>query len=367
MLVLAETVRDRQWHERHVTLGGRTRAVEQEIQLPSTALTELRQASEAFIVMDLRVPRGDVRGLTLEVAGRSFDGSALIPTMPRLAESTSAGGRDWRGYPQWWALRLEPEFLPSDPTSPLRIRLRADGGNEFLLGADRFGEQERLYEGPSFGEWPNMVALKLEYDGDYRRTARYRLGSAGTRTTLVGAAGERRVLPGVARIRLITIGNNEGWMRWRSAPLPHSPAALGFFAYSGVRDSAQLLVDGQPALRIALDQPQDYALDAPPFRLCHRSLGERGKTPYGVFILSAPAPAPGRALELETRFKTGMSERAMYFVVDAHRDPADLEPFYESCGVAPSLPRVNGVAEVLDATHNSAPQDTGRWSVTGVF
>ena len=85
-------------------------------------------------------------------------GSALLPTMPYLPESTSTGGRDWRGYPQWWAVPLDATRLPP-VGGVLTVRLTARAG-EARLRADRFAGQELTYEGPSFGERPNVVALK---------------------------------------------------------------------------------------------------------------------------------------------------------------------------------------------------------------
>src|SRR6185295_3425199 len=99
----AHALRSRLWHERTTTLGrGGVRAVEQHIVLDAAALSALRAAPEAFLVFDLRVPRGDLSRVRLNVAGHDVDGGALEPTMTSPRQSTATGGRDWRGYPQWW-------------------------------------------------------------------------------------------------------------------------------------------------------------------------------------------------------------------------------------------------------------------------
>src|SRR5205814_1020705 len=115
VLVAAHAIRDVRWHERTVRLGGDVAAVEQLIRLSPDALGRLRSAREAFVVFDLTVPGGDLHDATVEVGGRATGGSALVPTIPRLRESTATGGRDRRTYPQWWALRLDPASLPATP------------------------------------------------------------------------------------------------------------------------------------------------------------------------------------------------------------------------------------------------------------
>ncbi len=367
-LVLAHALRDRQWHETWLDVGGRTATIEQEIRLSPEALASVRQAREAFVVFDMTVPRGVADSVAVEVGGHAHPGAELIPTMPRLPESTSTGGRDWRRYPQWWALPIVAADLPADASTPLIVRMTVQQREPLRLRADRHADQQRFYEGPAFGEWPFTVALKLEYDGDYRRTARYALQSSATRTTLVTAEGKRRSFGGVARIRLVTLERDEGWTRWQSAPAPAARAAFGFFAYSGARGTATLTVAQRKVLEVPLDASGNYLVDAPPYRLCRRSRGERGNMPYGAFVLVGPAEKDV-ALDLGVRFTTGMSERPMYFVVDRRRsfsDP-DLASAFDECGVPAGVPRVDGAATVLDTAHNKYPGDTGKWTIAAVY
>lgn len=363
VVVAAHAWRDRLWHERTITLGRAIAGVEQRISLSAEAVARLRDAAEAFVVFDLSVPRGDTRGLALEIGGQALPGSALLPTMPYLPESTSTGGRDWRGYPQWWAVPLDATRLPP-AGGVLTVRLTARAG-EARLRADRFAGQELTYEGPSFGERPNVVALKLEYDGDYRLPVSYGLGSMGTRTSWLAADGRPRPAREMARVRVVTLRRNEGRTTWRTAPAPAERSAFGFLAWSGRRGQAALRIDGKPALQVPLDREDDWLVEAPPWTLCRRSLGERSEVPYGAFVLSGPA-GKGRSLELDVSFRTGMSDRPMLFIVEPRRGLADVEPYFGACGVG-GLPRAAGVAEVTDAARNAYPDDTGYWTVREVF
>ena len=359
VLATAHAVRDRRWHEVRTRLADAAPGLEQEIDLPPAAVGRLRAASQAFVVFDLEVPAGDLQGAVVTVAGREHPGSALLPTMPKLRESTATGRRDRRAYPQWWALPLDPALLPRDGT-PLRIALRLPADREAWIAGDRFAEQGRVYEGPSFGDWPRFVALKLEYDGDYRIAVREPLGSVATRSFVRDADGKRREVKAAHRVRLITIGQNEGWAEWETAPPPSAPAAFAWAAWSGTRGEAELSMDGRALLRFPLGATWDFAVEGSGYRLCHASEGIRGEKPYGTYVLSGPA-AGGRPSALGVRFRTGLAHEPLFYVIDAGR-AAPLP--VDRCGVANAT---TGAARVVDATKNNYPEDTGRWTVTGVF
>jgi 4-amino-4-deoxy-L-arabinose transferase-like glycosyltransferase len=360
----AHALRDRRWHEVRTRLGGET-GVLHEILLTPEALGRLRAGGESFVVFDLTVPRGDLQGATVEIGGRPHAGAQLLPTMPRLREATAAGGRDRRGYPQWWAIPLDPATLPATAAEPLRVRLSLPPGSHAVLRGDRFAGQERVYEGPSFGDWPHFVALKIEYDGDYRIPVRLPLGSVGSRSFTINGT-EVRAVRAVHRIRVITLGSNEGETRWESAPLPAAPeVALGWAAYSGNRGQGELRVAGRRVLDVPLGRRDDFETAAPPYRLCHRAEPSPDK-PYGRWLLIGPGGAAGAPLPLELRFRTGMSVDPMFYVVDRRRDPAELEGLIAACGAA-GRPFVPGAARVIDATRNNYPEDTGRWTVAAVY
>ena len=358
VLMAAHAVRDRRWHDVDTRVAGGA-SVEQEILLTPEAIGRVRSASQSFLVFDLEVPAGDLQGAVVTVAGRDHPGTALLPAMPKLRESTATGRRDRRAYPQWWALPFDPALLPRDAGTPLRVALRLPPDRAAILHGDRFSGQDRLYEGPSFGDWPRFVALKLEYDGEYRLAVREPLASASTRSAVVDAGGNRRVLRGVHRVRLITIAQNEGFAEWETTPAPRSPATFAWAAWSGSRGEAELEKDGLPLLRFPLGATWNFTVEGGGYRLCHAFEGVRGEKPYGVYVLSGPAES-GRPSRLRIRFRTGLGHDPLFYVVDAKRAVADV-PGCASSGAAP------GVARILDATRNNYPEDTGRWTVTGVF
>ena len=159
LVTIAHDVRSTSWHETSTRLG----KAEQEISLSSEALQRLRRASEAFLVLDLHIPDGDPRGVRVSLNDRTFSSDALEPTMPRFGESTSAGGRNRREYRQWWAIRVTPEDLPEAAPAVLRVVVAAPERDDIVLGGDRFRDQERVYEGPSFGDWPHLVPRIFNY------------------------------------------------------------------------------------------------------------------------------------------------------------------------------------------------------------
>ena len=359
----AHELRSRTWHETELRLGGEIPEIQQSIALSSDGLGRLRQASEAFLVFDLRIPDGNPRGLSAVVNGREL--APWIPTMPRFGESTAAGGRDRAGYRQWWALRLPPEILAS---SSIEVVLRSSGRGPVVVYGDRFREQESWYEGPSFGDWPHLAAVKLEYDGDYRLPVRRRLESAGTSSFVVRGDGTRSEFPGVHRIRILELGTNEGRLSWETAPVPSSgEAAIGFFAYSGKAGSATMLVEETPAITFPLGSASDFDADFPPHRLCHRAEPARGDMAYGGYVLFTPVAREG-PVALTVRFLSGMSAEPLFFSLDQRQDAERLSALIARCRPgAASIKRVEGVGRIVDATANHYPEDTRRWSVVSVY
>jgi len=365
VLFVAHAVRDRRWHETSTRLGGDVAGVEQVIRFSPEALGRLKSAPEAFVLFDLTVPRGDLQDAEIEIGPRRWPGGALVPTMPRLRESTATGGRDRRGYPQWWALPLDPAALPTNAGEPLRIRLRVPEAAAAVLRGDRFTGQDREYEGPSLGDWPNYVALKIEYDGDYRIPVGLPLGSVDTESAVVRRAGERRVIPAVHRIRVVVPGTNEGWIDWETAPAGSSgPTAFVFAAYSGTRGEAELRVAGAPVLRFPLGAREPFDVSGGGWRLCHRAEAPRQDRAYGEYALVGPAPARV-PVPLRVDYRAGLSQEPMFFVIDRRAISADLVRAARACGVEGTV--TDGAAHIVDGTRNNYPEDTGRWTVAGVF
>lgn len=362
----AHELRSRTWHETELRLGAEVPEVQQEIELSPEGRLRLRKARESFVVFDLRILDGDPRGLKAFVNGREIPPDDWIPTMPRFGESTAAGGRDRRGYRQWWAVRLPPEVLAS---TSVHVALRSTGREPIVVYGDRFREQESGYEGPSFGDWPHLAAVKLEYDGDYRLPVRRRLESARTSSFVVSGDGSRSKFPGVHRIRILELGMNEGRLSWETAALPSSgEAAIGFFAYSGKSGSAELLLGGTTAAKFPLGSAEDFEVDFPPHRLCHRAEPARGDMAYGGYVLFAPLGREG-PIALTVRFLSGMSAEPLFFSLDQREDKDRLAALLARCrppSSATSIKGIEGVGRILDATANHYPEDTGRWSVVSV-
>ncbi|MBN2371339.1 MAG: glycosyltransferase family 39 protein [Vicinamibacteria bacterium] len=365
ILFFSHVMRDRLWHETTLTIGRNAPGVEQEIRLTSDAIATLQRTRQSFIVFDLAVPRGDTSGMILTVQGRDIPVERLVPTMPPLGESTFTGGRDWRGYRQWWAIPVEPWMIPSSEHAPLRVTLKADSNAALALTADRFGGQNERYEGPSFGDWPHWVALKMEYDADSRLPIRRRLESKATTSYAIEPSGAKRRLRSVVRIRLIATAGNEGETAWESAPAPRGSAAWGFCAYSAGRTSAELTVDERSVFTFPLASRDDFDVQNAAYVLCHRSLPEKGYKTYGGYVLKGPAS--GAASRFHLRFLTGMSHKPAFFVVDRKWDPSVLDEVYRRCGVPENAARVDGVARVTSADRNNYPDDTGWWRVTSVY
>ena len=368
MLISAHTLRDQLWHQVRIEIDSATPGVEQEITLSAEALARLRNASEAFLVFDLHIPKGTPRGLTVEINGTPLPSSRLVPTMPRFGESTAAGGRDRRGYPQWWAVRLDQELLPKSAPAVFRVRLRVAEGTRLILYGDRFRNQDRWYEGPSFGDWPHLAAAKLEYDGDYRLPIRLPLRSARTKSFILDATGQPVATPIAHRIRIITLSSNQGRLEWETAAVPQGERlGLGFFAYSGKEGRAELLVGGKPVFELFLGSKEDVDLERPPERLCFRAEAPRGDMAYGGYLLIIPRPESRERLKVEVRFRSGMSIERRFFSLDLGRNADDLTDLAARCNIPRDVALMNGAARIVDASSNSYPQDTGRWSVASVF
>jgi hypothetical protein len=339
--VVAHAHRDRAWHELSIALDA-DRGAEQRLALDAAACTRLRIASEAFVVMDLE-PAVHPDDLEVRINGRPTP--ALAATMARFGESTSAGGRDRRDYPQWWAVPLDRVALDGAGGCALRIELRPHAGAGVRLKADRFPDQDLVYEGPSFGEWPLVSTVKLEHDGDPRLVARRTLSSRATESVLLEKSGPR-VVAYRHRIRVITLARNEGFLTWR-IEAPSAPrSSIVFSAYSGDRGEAELWIDGARGPAFPLGATRDFEVAGGGFVLQHAAQPMRGGMAYGRYTLALPAPLRGRAIEMSVRFRSGMSIDPMFFSLDR---------------------RGLDTGTIIDAHANSYPAATGRWGVAEVF
>ena len=344
-LATVHDVRSPAWHETSTRLG----EARQQIALSQDSLQRLRHASEAFVVFDLHIPDGDPTGVHVSVNGADLS-ARLMPTMPRFGESTAAGGRNRREFRQWWAVPLSPEILQTSAPATVDIVVTARDRSDVTLFGDRFRDQERLYDGPSFGDWPHLAQVKLEYDGDYRLPVRLLLSSAGTESNTRSAH----------RIRVITLSSNEGRLLWETEPVSAGVrTAVAFYAYSGRRGDAEIVIGGTPVARFPLGSADDFdTTDG----LCYRAEPPRGDMAYGGYVLFVE-PARDGPVPLTVRFRSGMSIEPMFISLDIRA--SDLSALVARCtedDVATS-----GFGRIVEAETNSYPADTGRWSVADVF
>jgi hypothetical protein len=246
------------------------------------------------------------------------------------------------------------------------VRLEVPGGSDVIVRGDRFRDQAHTYEGPSFGDWPNFAALKIEYDADYRIPVRRDLGSVGTESRVLRADGDVVPVPWVHRIRVLVPAANEAWTTWESAAVPEAPVvAAAFAAYSGTRGEAELRVSGIPVLRFPLGAREDFDVRGGAWRLCYRAEPPRQDRAYGAYVAVGPPSAPGAPLAFAAHYRAGLSLEPMFFVVDRRRAAAELRGAAAAC--APGVPATEGAARVVDGSHNNYPEDTGRWTVGGVY
>jgi hypothetical protein len=364
-VIVAHSARDRLWHEKKTVLGQETLGAQQEIVLSPDAAKVIRE-SGAFLVFDLSAPRGDLGGVSIEINGEAVPGTSLLPTLFKR-EVTVVGGRGRRGYPQWWALPLNGPLRPTAGGGKYQVRIVVPAGAEIALGADRFAEEERTYEGPSFGDWPHVTSAKMEYDGDERIAIRTQLGSDGTKSAVL--VGNKWVpMRGIHRIRIITLTNDERWLTWETAPLPIAPRlALGFEALSRGQ-AADLEVEGTTAISgFPLGATTSFDLEQGTFRLCYRSEGRKGKHPYGAYFLFGPFRETRKTMGLTVRFRTGMRDDPMFFVLEHEKSVEALQVLFQQC--APPLGTALGDAAgpVIQGEHNSYRPYEGRWAVKETF
>ena len=293
--------------------------------------------------------------------------SALQPTMPRLRESTATGGRDWRGLSRSGGrCRSTRAGCRRTAAEPLRVRLTVrTATTRCCWAATASRAQERVYEGPSFGDWPHFVALKLEYDGDYRIPVRLPLGSAGTRSFAGHAGRGARRAPSTASASSPS-APTKGRPAGRAGPCPTAPeVALGWAACSGNRGQAELRVARTArastfrsgAGTTSRWRPRRIALPSRRSRPAEKAYGGYADGPRG----RPGAPVPLRAA-LPHRHERATRCSSWWTAGATLRSFGGL--------VAPAGPpagRGRRRARVIDATRNNYPEDTGRWTVAAVY
>jgi hypothetical protein len=257
-------------------------------------------------------------------------------------------------------LRLPPDIISADDRL-IRVRLLGAPGLDAVLSADRFSGDQLAYDGPSFGDWPNVAAVKFDYDADPRLPIHRPLASDGTRSALLDADGNRRPIQGVFRVRILLLAGNDGAASWVSAPIPTGgQSTLYFSANHGIGGLADLVVQGQKILDVRLGTREDYTLVEPPYTLRYKHDASKVNAIRGTFCLSGPFP-PGRA-QLAVRFRAAMSDDRLFFLPGPSSE-ADRDV----CSSDNPGPLVDGMARIVDASRARYPSQTGRWRVLSVF
>jgi hypothetical protein len=370
--LVAHTLRAYDWHAGETVLGGRLLGAEQVIRFSPEELARLRASGDAWLVLDLVPPPAGVSVLSLEVGRRHVPGSSLKATLPPLREFTLENGPARRRFPQWWALPLDATLLDEIQAGALRVRLSAPPGQRTRIAGDRFSGQQRVYDGPSFGDWPHVAAIKFDYDADSRLRVRRRLRSLATTSFVVDARGRVRRIAGVHRIRVVTLSSSEGGARWRTAPAPRrGRVAFAFGAYSRFwtpdddGGSAELVVDGERLLSFPLEPERAYRVEAGDSTLCYEPVPDRPGRSRGAYALLTQAPASGGGLTLGVRFRSGLAAEEIMFRLDPKATLAELASRLGGC--IGSVPVATGVAGILDESRNRYPEKTGRFRIDAVY
>jgi hypothetical protein len=170
----------------------------------------------------------------------------------------------------------------------------------------------------------------------------------------------------VLRIRIVSLASNEAHFSWRHAPRGDEPAAgVGFFAHSQGTADAELFVDEEHVLSFPLASDSDFEIREDGYRLCYVADERRGDHAYGAYVLVFPTRR-SEPMTLLTRYRSGMSLRPLLFSLEPEGDPSTLGELAETCGLSKDEVLLAG-AEIVSASRNSYPQDTGRWSVAEVY
>lgn len=192
------------------------RPAEQEIALGPEEIGRLDAAREAYVVLDLLVPSGDPKGLTLRFAsGLVVAGAELRPTMPAFGIATTRFHRDPRGFRQWWRVAWRPEMARD---GHVKLELRGSAG-ERLYGS-LAGGGAAVDHGLSLGQWPHSSVYRLMHDGEYRLAVDQPLAELERRSLYAG-----RPLPGTWGVRLVVLAEETSLARVLTSPAPKAARA----------------------------------------------------------------------------------------------------------------------------------------------
>ena len=267
-----------------------------EISLGVEGEAALRQAREAYLLLDLELPDGDPSQLRLQFeTGLVVDGRELQPTMPSFGLATFRGGRDPRAFPQWWRTSWRPEMSRDG-----RVVVRISGPRSARLRGELRLPKEAIHTGLSLGQWPYQSVYRLMHDGEYRLATPERL-SGSARSTLGG-----RELPGLLGVRAVVLDEDAGGALWETVPVTAPRVVTGIWARAGRQARAEVRLPGG-ALRLDLENPGSVSGSAGEVRVVQTAEFE------GWFVIRASAD-PGRPLTIAVVPLQEMTSVPKYFL-----------------------------------------------------
>ncbi len=375
-VVFGNAWRDKNWHEGDLSLQ-RGDVVRQEIQISPPDLALLRSSHDHLVAVDLELRDPGSAPWPARVNGLD---TALEPSMPPLPESIPVA-EEGRAYPQWWLAPLTDAMLDRvERDGALVVELTIDDPDRARLKADRFRDQETVFEAPSLGDWPYAAGIKPEYDRDFRLVRRMPLTSRGTRTRIV-RSGATVALPQVARIRAIELDDREGSVSFemkragagarRSSPATRT--LLGFAARAIMRNRghAAISVSGQRLAGFEIAPFEKTVWTEGAVGLCYQDRTPDRSQAYesrGLYLLAGPLPCATPSCRMEVKFWPGMDDRPMGFSLEPLRSQPGIDALQQAavdCGFDGPVEWV--FDRLIDGTRNSYPEDRGRWRVARIY
>lgn len=209
---LAARVGDPDWRRFERPLD---QQAQHEVALRAEEIQKLNAAREAYLALDLRIPSGDPKPLSLRFAGGLVvPGAELQPTMPGFGIATTRFHRDPKSFRQWWRVAWRPEMAES---GGIRLTLQGSPG-ERLFGSLDDGDAA-VDHGLSLGQWPSTSVYRLMHDGEYRLAVDQPLGGLARRSRYAG-----RELPGTWGVRVVALSEEASLARVLTAPAPDARA-----------------------------------------------------------------------------------------------------------------------------------------------
>ena len=312
-------------------------APRQEIVLDERAMSMVSHARESYLALDLQVDDGDARDLRLVFdSGLEIPGASLVPTMPSFGLATVRGGRDPRGFPQWWIVRWRPEMSPN---GRLAVTVHGDPGS--TLAGDIGPDPPGTHHGLSLGHWPHVSVYRLMHEGEYRLPVHQPVDPSRRTSGMSG----RPSVPGTYGVRLVALDDDAGGAAWITAPVPAGDVVTAIWARAGRAAPAEMQTPSGP---VAFEMGGPGPWSGAGGELRYVPTGEY----EGWYFLRTRAASPG-PLTLGVRPLQQMSSVPKYFLPDLRNAPP-VPPEWSSAPFGPA-------AEII------AAREAPAWRPIGVY